>query len=283
MSQPIEEYPHNLIPLDYWPPPGIKHYVKTGERWESVAAQHGVDVKALIYHNFKTTRPNEVNWYLRHLIGCNVSTDGLNWAFSSGIKPGYVVIPAKTVDMEPEVYTAPESEIKRLKPIAKKISGLPGERIRCMLALAESVGSPLDEKLWYYSSQPTMIYTNWHTNNQQRRWMTETTGGRLPFDGHAGAAYGYWRTYPFRQLKIDCIDGCSDADLKHKIELIEDDFRKSFYYVTRPENASTQGGGSSFGPLVEAFVAHVYALSKSPIHLYRCGRVGPKQFYWYPQ
>lgn len=283
MSKPIEKYPRKLIPSDYWPPPGIKHPVQTGERWESVAAKYGVDVKALIYHNFKTTDPNEVNWYLSHLIGCNFSTDGLNWAFSSGLKPGYIVIPATTVNMEPEVYTAPESEIKRLKPIAKNIQGLEGQRIRCLLALAERVGSPLDERLWYYSSQPTLIYTNWHTTNQQRRWMTEATHGMLPFDGHAGAAFGYWRTYPFRNLKIECIGGCSDADLKHKIELIEEDFRKSFYYVARADNSATQGGGSSYGPLVEEFVKHVYALSKSPIHLYSCGGVGPKQFYWFPQ
>jgi hypothetical protein len=287
MSKPIEEYPRNLIPLDYWPPPGIKHPVKTGERWESIAAQYGVDVKVLIYHNFKTTRSNEVNWYLRHLIGCKFSTDGLNWAFTSGLNPGYIMVPPptinKTITMDPEVYTAPESEIKRLKPIVKNMPGLVGQRIRCLLALAERVGSPLDEKLWYYSSQPTLHYTELRTTNQWRRGMTEATQGRLPFDGHAGAAYGYWRTYPFRQLKIDCINGCSDAVLKHKMELIEEDFRKSFYYVARVGNATTQGGGSSYGPLVAEFVSHVHALSQSPIHLYSCGGIGPKQFYWFPQ
>jgi hypothetical protein len=282
MSRPIEQYPKQLIPLDYWPPPGPHHPVQDGERWETVAAKWNVDVKDLIYYNFKTTRPNEVNWYLRNLIGCKVSTDGRNWAFSSGLKPGYVVIPTRTVDMEPEVFTAEETEIQRLKPIAKGIPGLVGERIRCLLALAERVGSPLDEKLWYYSSQPTMIYTELRTTNQRRKWMTEATQGRLPFNGHAGAAFGNWRTYPFRDLKIGCIGGCTDAQLKHKMELIEEDFRKSFYYVSRPGNASTQGGGSAYGPLVAEFVSHVDALSKSPIHLYSCGTVGPKTFTWYP-
>jgi hypothetical protein len=279
-----ETYPRKLIPLDYWPPPGIKHPVQTGERWETVAAKYGVDVKALIYHNFQTTRPSEVNWYLRHLIGCNLTTDGRNWAFSSNLNPGYIMVPVnKTVQMDPEEYTVPESEIKRLKPIAKSIPGLVGERIRCLLALAERVGSPLDERLWYYSSQPTLIYTELRTTNQRRRWMTEATQGRLPFDGHAGAAYGYWRTYPFRQLKIDCIDGCSDAGLRQKIELIEEDFRKSYYYVLRAENAATQGAGSSYGPLLAEFVDNVAALSRSQIHLYSCAAAGPKQFYWWPQ
>jgi hypothetical protein len=184
--------------------------------------------------------------------------------------------------MEPKVFTAPESEIKRLKPIVKNIPGLDGERMRCLLALAERVGPPLDERLWYYSSQPTLIYTNWQTTNQRRRWMTEATRGSLPFDGSAGAAYGDWRTYPFRQLKIECIGGCSDADLKHKIELIVEDFRKSCHYVARAGNMSTQGGGSGYGPLVAEFVDHVYELSKSPIHLYSCGGIGPNQFYWWP-
>jgi hypothetical protein len=281
MSKPIMDYPRNLIPLNYWPPPGIQHPVKTGERWESVAAQYGVDVKALIYHNFKTTRSNEVNWYLHNIIGCTESTDGKNYAFSTGLKPGYVVIPAGRVDMEEEVITATDTEINRLKPIAKQIPGLVGERIRCLLALAERMGSPQDERLWYFSSQPTLIYTNWQTTNQQRRWMTTSTGGKLPFDGYAGGAFGYWKTYPFRNLKIECIKGCSDADLKHKMELIEEDYRKSFYYVARAGNAAS-GGGSSYGPLVEEFAAYVYALSQTTIHLYSCGAIGPKPFYWYP-
>src|SRR4051794_25740340 len=115
---PIEDLPRNPIPQDYWPPPGIKHPVQTGERWETVADRYGVDVKDLIYHNFKTTRPNEVNWYLRNIIGCNLSTDGRNWAFSSGLIPGYVMVPtdkvkppSRTYDIDPEEYTVPESEI----------------------------------------------------------------------------------------------------------------------------------------------------------------------------
>jgi hypothetical protein len=32
MSRVIEDYPKKLIPVDYFPPPGIKHPVQTGER-----------------------------------------------------------------------------------------------------------------------------------------------------------------------------------------------------------------------------------------------------------
>src|SRR5262249_34890631 len=153
--------------------------------------------------------------------------------------------PGKTFDMDPEVYTVPEPVMKRVKSIAKEIKGTEGERIRCLLAIAERVGDPLDERLWYYSSQPTLRYTAWHVKDSQRRWMTEATQGMLPFDGFAGANYGNWRTYPVRQLKIDCIGGCSDADLRHKLELIEEDYRKSVFYVSRVDASATQGGGSS--------------------------------------
>ena len=271
---PNKQYPKKLIPSNYWPPPGIKHYFQTGERWESVAAKYGIPVKNLIHHNFKTTQPEEVNWYLNKLIGCTYSTDGRNYAFKTGEGFGYIMVPGSVVNMEPEDYTSPktESEIERLKPIAKTIPGLIGERIRCLLAMAERVGSPQDERWWYYSSQPTLIYTDMHTTNQQRKWMTPLSpDGKPPFHGSAGAAAGDWRTYPFRNLKIECINGCSDADLKHKIELIEDDFRKSYYYVTR---ADISASSKAAGPLVEAFVKHVYALSQSPIHLYSCAAKG---------
>src|SRR5262249_8705445 len=109
------------------------------------------------------------------------------------------------------------------------------------------------------------------------------TQGMLPFDGFAGANYGNWRTYPVRQLKIDCIGGCSDADLRHKLELIEEDYRKSGFYVSRGDASATPGGGSSNSRLVQDFVENVYKLSKSPIHLYSCAEVGPKTFYWWPQ
>ena len=282
---PITEYPRKLIPTDYWPPPGVKHYFKTGERWESIAAHYEIDVKVLIRHNFKTTKPNEVNWYLEKLIGCKYSADGgVNYAFKTGEGFGYIVIPASTVNMEAEEYVAPEDMIDRLKSVITVTpKGVVRQRIQCLLAKADQVGFPAAENWWYYSSQPTLIYTNWHTTNDVRRLMTLSTGGNLPFDGYASSATGNWRTYPFRNLSVECANGCSLADLKHKLELIEEDFRKSFHYVARADNTSSGGGGGGYGPLVEAFVKHVYALSQSPNHLYSCGGVGPAQFYWFPQ
>ncbi|HEX6279398.1 MAG TPA: hypothetical protein VFZ49_05215 [Pyrinomonadaceae bacterium] len=272
---PNKRYPRKLIPHNYWPPPGIKHYFQTGERWESVAAKFGIPVNQLIYHNFKTTQKEEVNWYLNELIGCKYSTDGLNYAFKTGEGFGYIVIPASVVHMEPEVYEAPhtETEVERLKPLVKDIPGVEGQRIRCLLAKAIQSGSPEDERWWYYSSQPTLIYTEWRTTDQQRRWMTPLSpDGKPPFDGNSGAATGDWRTYPFRQLKIECINGCSDADLKHKIELIAHDFQKSYAYLARVDRIPQSS--KSVSPLVKAFVKHVYDLSQKMSSLYSCGPVG---------
>ena len=102
MSIPVRRkfpYPRKII--KDWPPPGIKHHYQTGERWESIAAKYGVDVKALINHNFKTTRPDEVNFYLHELVGLNHSTDGFNYAFKTGEGFGYIIIPGKEMNFDP--------------------------------------------------------------------------------------------------------------------------------------------------------------------------------------
>ncbi|MER8612611.1 hypothetical protein [Mesorhizobium sp. M0435] len=54
----------------------------TPESWAGVARKHGLDPSRLI--NFETDNPDEVNWYLRHYVGCDVATDDRqNWMFSS--------------------------------------------------------------------------------------------------------------------------------------------------------------------------------------------------------
>ena len=102
MSIPVtRNYPFPRQIIKDWPPPGIKHHYQTGERWESIAAQWGVNVRSLIYHNFKTTSPNEVNWYLHRFLGLNHSTDGINYAFKSGEGIGYIIVPGREVTFEP--------------------------------------------------------------------------------------------------------------------------------------------------------------------------------------
>jgi len=90
-----ESEPDNPLPLDFVPEGSVEtHHVSDGEDWASVAAQYNVKVDDLIYFNFHTNVPEEVNWYLRRNTGCDVSNDGgLNWAFSSSADPGLIYIP----------------------------------------------------------------------------------------------------------------------------------------------------------------------------------------------
>ena len=100
-----EREPDDPLPADFVPEGVVAtHRVSDGEDWASVAAKYNVNVKDLIYFNFHTNVPEEVNWYLRRNTGCNVSKDGgRNWAFSSTADPGLIYIPpSEVIEMEPE-------------------------------------------------------------------------------------------------------------------------------------------------------------------------------------
>jgi hypothetical protein len=103
-----EREPDNPLPVDFVPDGAVEtHRVSDGEDWASVAAQYNVNVNDLIYFNFQTNVPEEVNWYLRRNVGCDVSNDGgRNWAFSSSADPGLIYIPpSEVIEMEPEEVT----------------------------------------------------------------------------------------------------------------------------------------------------------------------------------
>ena len=51
-----------------------------------------LDVWDLIYFNFGTDDPREVNWYMHHYVGCWKSNDGKNFSFMDA-DPGLVYIP----------------------------------------------------------------------------------------------------------------------------------------------------------------------------------------------
>jgi len=97
--------------LKDWPPPnsiprpvgGLSGPPGTpDDTWESVARQYNLDVHQLIYFNFNTNNPKEVNWYLHTYIGCNTpSPSGWNWTFK-GAKPGIIYIPIQRIDMDAE-------------------------------------------------------------------------------------------------------------------------------------------------------------------------------------
>lgn len=73
---------------------GTPYKVKDGDNWWSIAAANRVDVGALIAFNFKTSDPDEINWYLREKVGCRLETpDHDNYRFSARDVPGTIYIP----------------------------------------------------------------------------------------------------------------------------------------------------------------------------------------------
>jgi hypothetical protein len=82
-------------PLPPGPRPGAAYRVHTHETWETVAVKHKVTVAELIANNCGlNVTPEEINWYLHTRVGCNVTHDKKNWAFSDSASPGLVYIPA---------------------------------------------------------------------------------------------------------------------------------------------------------------------------------------------
>ena len=81
-------------PLPVGPRPGTSYRVRTNETWETVAAKHKLTVKELIANNCGlNVTPQEINWYLHTRVGCNVTYDNKNWAFSDSANPGLVYVP----------------------------------------------------------------------------------------------------------------------------------------------------------------------------------------------
>lgn len=91
---PIEHMPASPVQRDQGSKSSRRHKVRDGESWHSLASRYGVAAKQIIYLNFKTLNPAEINWYLRHHVGCNrLTKDGKNWMFSSTANPGIIYIP----------------------------------------------------------------------------------------------------------------------------------------------------------------------------------------------
>ncbi len=61
-----------------WPPaePQLKKQVTTADNWVSLAAPYKFDPWDIIYYNFHTYDPLEVNWYLKNWLGCRATVNG---------------------------------------------------------------------------------------------------------------------------------------------------------------------------------------------------------------
>jgi hypothetical protein len=118
----MERAPRNPLPKDY-APSQVWYKVTNKDDWSTVARKYGFEAQTLIYFNFRTHNTDEVNWYLRRNVGCNVSRDGgRNWAFSDSANPGKIYIPASKVDFDAEDASREPSGQNKL---AKMLDDMP--------------------------------------------------------------------------------------------------------------------------------------------------------------
>lgn len=119
---PIEKIPIKKIAKTYIPPSSKPYKVKDGDSFTTIATKYKMEEWELIYENFKTRDPLEVNWYLRNYTGCIKQTaDGKNWVFSSNANPGIIYIPEEIIDVPKVTQT---SRLKNVwAGIAKSHSG----------------------------------------------------------------------------------------------------------------------------------------------------------------
>lgn len=261
-----ERTPAHPLPADFVPQGSVAtHRVSDGEDWASVAAQYNVNVDDLINFNFHTSNTDEINWYLRRNVGCDVSNDGdLNWAFSSSANPGLIYIPpSEVIEMDEMIIDRPV--VDRLQEIAKTIGGPEGVRIRKMVDLAVKAGNPGDEDLWYYNGQAVFTYIQLRTQNSERREMTRDTNGQFPFDGDAGVNFGQWKITPFKHIRdLEASTHQSDSDLKTWLLWTDAQLHTSMHDMVQIHDV---GGGTTEG-LVAEFLDHVFELASDPSHLY---------------
>ena len=245
------------------PPKSTVYTVRDGDSWESVAKSHGLSAKALIDHNFQTTVPAYVNYYLKHITGCNKTYDDVNWAFSDSASPGKVYIPAVRDERDPFV---------RYAEVIPKIQKRPDrkERLLKVLQILKLVGNQGSRRLWYYDYGVVGRFLDEKTNDHVQSRMTMMTRGEVPYDGESGAG-GPWKVYPFQELietwALKYEVSPTDSELQEELMVIDEKIYRSWMSV---QNA--RDGYRYWGRLAYEFIIHVKELSKSTTHLYSAYR-----------
>ena len=122
-----------------WPPKSAREYtVLDSDDWWKIAAHEHIDVWALIQFNFQTHVPEEVNWYLRELVGCRHSKDGRNYAFlGANSKRRKIYIPLVPPPPPPVPIPWPD-KLKKLKYEVENSNDPQKQRFLCMLDAMEN-------------------------------------------------------------------------------------------------------------------------------------------------
>lgn len=279
MGKPIENEPKGVRLPPFFHAinnNGQPYRVVDGDTWENVAERFvDGDTRGLIWFNFMTNKPNEVNWYLRRYVGCKVpSPSGNNWTFSKSAVPGIIYIPPREMDFEPEEicgwdYNNAKQFLLRLDAVAKGIQGEPGIRLKRFVQVIARAGYPKCLDLWYYNPGPLVRYVSFHTGNAERREMTKHTSGAFPFSGDSGVTTGEWQIKAVKMLFDEFACGFTDVPaMKHRLEWLDDQMWQGWHAMELVDAQSSQGGGSGFGPLVWDMINHVRLLATDRDHLY---------------
>jgi hypothetical protein len=288
-AKPIEKCPNSPISRDLPAVLGGRPYhvhdrlpsgVPDQEDWYTVAKKFHVDVTYLIYFNFLTDDSAEVNWYLRHYVGCvKVSPSGNNWMFSNEARPGIIYIPPPdTLDISGEdvCVWGPDSQTKLLKKL-HAVSLTKPQRAQRLVNVIVSAGYPDCLNLWYYNGMVVEVYVDWRTNNAKRREMTKDTNGAFPFDGNSGIYSqlgwweinrGRWRVHPMKAVFDDACRAWDHSALDDFLSWFDADIARGWDAMRAAQGKMITRMGTVFGPMVEPFIESVRRLSLDPGNLY---------------
>jgi hypothetical protein len=150
---------HPVQERGLWPPDNSNEYFVVGtDNWWKVAKLFKIDVWDLIEFNFKTRVPEEVNWYLRVLVGCKHSTDGRNYAFlgadiSEG--KGKIYIP----QAPPLPVTHKKTWVEKLAELKMQVEASNDPRKSRFLCIIDAMEHRRDDRVITWGSIAPLPYT----------------------------------------------------------------------------------------------------------------------------
>lgn len=156
---PITKQPGVLAPF---PSPahlagGTPYKVKDGDDWSSIARANGVDAGALIAFNFKTSNPDEINWYLREKVGCRMeSPDRDNYKFSSRDVPGIIYLPKAAAPPAPpcaydirKSFEIEAEEANRIRQLSIEVANRFFRNVGAVGRTGHFIPTIIDTKYWF--------------------------------------------------------------------------------------------------------------------------------------
>ncbi|MDE3175800.1 MAG: hypothetical protein KGM15_06780 [Pseudomonadota bacterium] len=131
---------HPVQKRGLWPPANGRPYpVQDDDTWGKIADRERLDVWGLIHFNFQTYVPEEVNWYLRELVGCKLSTDqGRNYAFRGADKAKATVYIPPIPNVLPQTVVPWWEKHAKLKYEVEHSNDPSRERYLCILSVMEA-------------------------------------------------------------------------------------------------------------------------------------------------